>query len=53
MHEIEMAAIPESETPGRRSKHRAKMVDESSLEHAEQMKASHNLDIKGNKDHSQ
>jgi hypothetical protein len=40
MHEVEMAAIPESETPGRRSKHREEMVVESSLlECAEGMKA--------------
>jgi hypothetical protein len=53
MHEVVMAAIPESETPGRRSKHRAKMVDESSLERAERMKAARNLDFKGIKEHSQ
>jgi hypothetical protein len=46
MHE-EMAAIPEIETPGRRSKRRAGSVDESSLERAERMKVARNLDFKG------
>jgi hypothetical protein len=46
MHE-EMTAIPEIETPGRRSKHRAGSVDESSLERAERMKVARNLDFKG------
>jgi hypothetical protein len=52
MHEAQMAAIPECETPGRRSKHRAESMDESSLECAERMKATH-LDFKCNKEHSQ
>jgi hypothetical protein len=49
VHEGEMAAIPKSVTPGKRSKHRADSVDESSLEHAEWMKTARNLDFKGNK----
>jgi hypothetical protein len=53
MHEVQMASILESETPGRRSKRRAETVDESSLERAERMKAAHNLDFKGNKEQSQ
>jgi hypothetical protein len=47
MHE-EMAAIPERETPGRRSKCRVGSVDESSLERAERMKTARNMDFKGN-----
>jgi hypothetical protein len=49
----EMAAIPKIKTPGRRSKHRAGLVDESSLERAKQMKVARNLDFKGNKDQMQ
>jgi hypothetical protein len=44
MHEVEMAAIPESETPGR-NKRRTESVDESSLERVEHMKAARNLDL--------
>jgi hypothetical protein len=51
--EAELAAIPKRATPGERSNRRAKMVDESSLERDERMKAARNLDFKGNKDHSQ
>jgi hypothetical protein len=40
-----MTAIPETESPGRRSKRRADMVDESSLERAERIKAARNLDF--------
>jgi hypothetical protein len=49
VHEGEMAAIPESVTPGKRSKRRADSVDESALERTERMKAARNLDFKGNK----
>jgi hypothetical protein len=41
------------ETPERRSMHRAKIVDESSMEWAEWMKATRNLDFKGNIEHQQ
>jgi hypothetical protein len=47
----EMAAILETATPGRRSKRRAEIVDESSLEHTKKIKAARNLDFnpaKGN-----
>jgi hypothetical protein len=47
MHEVQMASIPESETPGRRSKRRVETIDESSLERAERMEAARNLDFKG------
>jgi hypothetical protein len=53
IHAAQLAAIPEVETPGRRSKRRAESVDESSMEHALRMKAARNLDFKGNKNHSQ
>jgi hypothetical protein len=39
MHEEQIAAILEIDTPGQRSKRRAETVDESSLERTEQMKA--------------
>jgi hypothetical protein len=48
MQDVLMAAIPEAETPGRRSKHRAETVDESSMERAERIKAACNLDFQGN-----
>jgi hypothetical protein len=41
----ELAAIPEADTPSRKSKRRAKSVDKHSLERAERMKASRNLDL--------
>jgi hypothetical protein len=47
----EMAAILETATPGRRSKRRAEIVDESSLEHTKKIKSARNLDFnpaKGN-----
>jgi hypothetical protein len=47
MHEAQLAAIPECETPGRRSKRRAELENESSMECAERMKATSNLDFKG------
>jgi hypothetical protein len=48
MQDVLMAVIPETETPGRRSKRRAETVDESSMERAERIKAAHNLDFQGN-----
>jgi hypothetical protein len=36
MQDVQMAGIPETETPGRRSKRRAETVDESSMERAEE-----------------
>jgi hypothetical protein len=45
---IQLTAIPEAETPGRRSKRRAETMDESSLERAERIKTARNLDLKGN-----
>jgi hypothetical protein len=52
MLDVLLAAIPEMESPGR-SKHRAKSVDESSMERAERIKATRNLDFDGNTNHSQ
>jgi hypothetical protein len=53
MHDVLLAAIPETESPGRRSKHRAESADESSMERAERIKAARNLDFDGNTNHSQ
>jgi hypothetical protein len=53
MHDVQMAAIPEIETPGRRCKRRAETVDESSMEWVERIKAARNLDFQGNIEHSQ
>jgi hypothetical protein len=43
---VHLAAIPETESPGR-SKRRAELADESSLECAERIKVAHNLDFRG------
>jgi hypothetical protein len=40
----DLAAIPEAETPSRRSRRRADTTDEPSLEHAERIKVASNLD---------
>jgi hypothetical protein len=49
VHAIELAAIPEVATPGRRSKRRAKTAVEVSLDRAERLKAAHNLDFTSGK----
>jgi hypothetical protein len=41
---VDMAAIPEADTPMRRSKRRAETADEPSLERAERIKAARNVD---------
>jgi hypothetical protein len=41
----ELAAIPEANTPSRKSKRRADSVEEHSLDRAEQMKVARNLDF--------
>jgi hypothetical protein len=53
MHAVQLAAIPETKSPGRRSKRRADTVDEFSLERAERIKAARNLDFKGKPDSAQ
>jgi hypothetical protein len=53
---VDMAAIPEADTPMRRSKRRAETADEPSLERAERIKAARNMDTtqtKGNNSVSQ
>jgi hypothetical protein len=50
MQIVQLKAVPETESPRRRSKRRADTVNEASLEHVERIKAAHNLDFKGKPD---
>jgi hypothetical protein len=45
----ELAAIPEADTPSRKSKRRNESVNEHSLEHARRIKAACNLDFASDK----
>jgi hypothetical protein len=47
---VQLEAIPQTESPGRRSKRRADTVNKASLEHEERIKAARNLDFKGKPD---
>jgi hypothetical protein len=46
---VDLAAIPEADTPTRRSKRRADTADQPSLERAERIKAARNMDATPNK----
>jgi hypothetical protein len=50
---VHLAAFLKTESLGRRSKRRAELADESSLECAERIKAACNLDFKGKTDSTQ
>jgi hypothetical protein len=49
LQNMDMAAIPEADTPMQRSKRRADIADQSSLEHVERIKPACNIDTTPNK----